>query len=145
MAGLERRLERLEELANSKRPTEEYEMEHCLLRARIDRNHSMDSGARHARSLIRLFRYQGMLSGMSADELIERIVSWRPVPDGGWLRSTAEREVAPAIYNQEPGRENMACPSRWCESLLAGVELCAKVAAIPDQEIGRTADAVAQS
>jgi hypothetical protein len=104
MAGLERRLERLEE--------------HWLLRARIDRNHSIDSGARHGRSLI---------------------------PDGGWLRSTAEREVAPAIYNQQPGRENIACPSRWRESLLAGIELRAKVAAIPGQEIGRTADAVAQS
>src|SRR5215210_9497170 len=110
MTGLERRLRSLEEQAKPKRHDHSdddplWRKENWLARARIERNKMMDEDTRHARSLIRLFRTQNKLSRMSADELIERIVSWQPVPDGGRSRATAEREVALAIYNREEDTE----------------------------------------
>jgi hypothetical protein len=136
VGSLRRELERLRRQARPKRPTSseaaELEKGYWLARRRVDRSWSTPEAVRHARSLIRLFRVQNILSEMSADELVERIVSWRPVPDGGWLRSTAEREVGLAIYNQEPGTENMVCSSRWRESFEAGDELREKYDAIPD-------------
>jgi hypothetical protein len=97
------------------------------------RNETMDEDTRHARSLIRLFRTQNRLSRMSAEELVERIVSWRPVPEGGRSRVTAEREVAYAIYNQEEGTEQMVCSPEWREAFVAGEELRERYAIIPDE------------
>ncbi len=135
--SISRRLDRLEEqagLSNRHTYSEEYEKEPWLARRRIDlQRTSVSEDTRHARDLIGLFRIQNILSEMSADELIERIVSWQPVPDAGRPRSTAEREVALAIYSQEPGTENMVCPDRWRESLEAGDELREKHTAIPDE------------
>jgi hypothetical protein len=137
MGSLERRLGRLEEQASLKRcdhPDDEppWRKENWLARARMNRNRAMDEDTRHARSLIRLFRTQDRLSWMSAEELIERIVSWQPVPDGGRPRPTVEREVSYAIYNQEEGTENMVCPPEWREAFAHGDELRERYAAIPD-------------
>ncbi len=137
MGSLERRLERLEEQADPKRGirSEEYEKQRWLESARWLRNESMDENTRHARDLIRLFRTQGKLSGMGAEELVERIVSWAPVPPAGRSRTTAEREVALAIYNRDPGTESMACPPGWREAFVAADELREKHAAIPDEAL----------
>jgi hypothetical protein len=136
--SLERRLRALEEQASLKRHdlSEDepwWEKEIWLARAQIDRNQAMDENTRQARSLIRLFRTQNRLFRMSAEELIERIVSWRPVPDGGRSRATAEREVALAIYNREADTENMVCPPGWRESFVCGDELRKRYMAIPEE------------
>ncbi len=130
-----RRLEALEGRVASERPiyNEVEEKHRWLSRRHMDRSEATSEEARHARSLIGLFRVQDRLPAMSAEELIERIVSWRPPPAGGRSRTVAEREVALAIYNQEPGTKNMVCPSRWRESLEAGDELRAKYNAIPEE------------
>ena len=137
MGGLGRRLERLEEQAGMTHAQSEHDppwmKENWLARARIRRNEMIDEDTRHARSLIRLFRTQNRLSQMSAEELVERIISWRPVPEGGRSRATAEREVAYAIYNQEEGTENMVCPPGWREAFACGDELRGRYAAIPDE------------
>lgn len=137
MAGLEKRLRRLEERASPAHDHRDdersWEKENWLARGRIRRREMVDGDTRHARSLIRLFRAQGRLSQMSADELVERIVSWRPVPEGGRSRFAAEREVAYAIYNQEEDTENMVCPPEWREAFVAGAELRERYMAIPDE------------
>jgi hypothetical protein len=66
-------------------------MRSWLTKRRIDRREATSEEVRHARSLIRLLRTQDRLPNMSADELIERIVSWRPLPAGGRSRTTVER------------------------------------------------------
>jgi hypothetical protein len=138
VGNLVKRLRALEEQASLKRHDHSedeswWERESWFARARIGRNQAMDEDTRQARSLIRLFRTQNRLSQMSTEELVERIVSWRPVPDGGRSRATAEREVAMAIYNREEDTENMVCPPEWRESFVCGNELRERYAAIPDE------------
>jgi hypothetical protein len=90
--------------------------------------------AKHARSLIGLFRLQGYLATMSADELIERIIGWQPAPEGGRARGTVECEVYRAIYHREAGTEHMIVPrGGWREAFDAGAELRRLHGAIPPQ------------
>lgn len=77
----------------------------CEERLRALEEESPD--ARAARSLIGLFRVQNVLSGMGAGELVDRILSWHPVPAGGRSRAAVEGEVDLAIRNREPGTEHM--------------------------------------
>ena len=132
MGSLERRLEALEAQRHYSHYDIEGDKAQWLAGRRLERNRSMPEDVRHSRDAIRLYRTQNKLSDMSADELIERIVSWPPMRNDR-SRSTAEREVALAIYYQEPGTENMVCPGRWRESLEAGDELRKKYGAIPDE------------
>jgi hypothetical protein len=135
MGSLEKRLNALEEQADreKRRGDPEEEKRHWLLGARRRRREATSEEVRQARSLIGLFRIQHVLPEMSTDELIERIVSWRPVPEGGRSRTTAEREVGLAIYNQEEGTESMVCPPAWRESFEAADELHEKHNAIPEE------------
>ena len=137
MGSLDRRLKRLEEQDSMARARTEHEppwiKENWLARAQINRNQAMDENTKHARSLIRLFRTQNRLSQMSAEQLVERIVSWRPVPEGGRSRFVAEREVAYAIYRQQEGTQHMVCPPEWPQALACGEELRERYAAIPEE------------
>jgi hypothetical protein len=137
MAGLERRLRKIEEQASMTHAQSEHEppwiKENWLARARIRRGEMTDEDTRRARSLIKLFRTQNRLSQMSAEALAERIVSWSPVHEGGRSRFLVEREVAYAIYNQEEGTENMVCPPGWRETFAHGEELRERYAAMLDE------------
>lgn len=112
---------------------EEHEKQVWLARARICRNEAKPRDVRRARDLIGLFRTQGILSEMSAEELVDRIVSWRPMPEGGCSRTTVEREVALATYGQESGTGNMVCPTAWRESFVAGDELRERYSRVPNE------------
>ena len=96
---------------------------HQLAGERRKRAERTPKAVLRARSLIALFRTQGKLEAMSADELIERILAWRP-PVAGMSRVVAEREVAGAIFRGEPDTQDMVCPPRWRASFEAGRELC---------------------
>jgi hypothetical protein len=138
MGRLERRLETLEEEARQKWPAGDVlvvEKQEWLARRRRERNEAASEDTRRARRLIRLFRVQGILPRMSADELIERILSWQPVPEGGRSREAVEREVALTIYNKEEGTEAMVCPDKWRESFAAGDELRERYDARPEEVI----------
>lgn len=135
---IEGRLRRLEEQAGRERrdgpEDREREKERWLAQARFRRREALkERDADHARSLIRLFRAQGILPGMGADELVGRVLAWRPEPDGGRSRAQVEREVALAIHEREPGTEGMACPRAWRESFARGDELAERYGAIPDE------------
>jgi hypothetical protein len=83
--------------------------ERWLGAARLRRREALREGdADHARSLIALLRIRYLLPDMSAEELVDRILSWRPVP----VRTQVEREVGLAIHRREPGTEHMECPPR---------------------------------
>lgn len=137
--ALKDRLRRLEERVGSpdQQPhTEDRERERWFLRARqLQRDALSERDADHARSLIRLFRTQGLLSGMNTGELADRVLAWCPLPEGGRSPGAVEREVALAIYRGEPGTEHMVCPARWCESFAAGDELRERYEAVPDEEL----------
>lgn len=145
MGSLGRRVQRLEKVRGGPRlgapatlaseAEKEREKRDWLARRQIWRNEKTSDDVKHARDLIRLFRAQNILSQTSARELTERIVSWRPLPEGGRSWTATEREVALAIYNQEPGTESMGCPPEWRESFVAADEVRAKFAAMPDEVI----------
>jgi len=46
-----------------------------------------------------------------------------------------EREVALAIYRQEPGTENKVCPSLWRDSFVAGDEMRDRFLSVPDEAL----------
>lgn len=134
--GIEGRLRRLEERAGPEPHArrEEQEKEQWLSEAGFRRREALAEGdADHARSLIGLFRVQDILPGMSTDELVGRILSWRPIPEGGRSRAQVEREVALAIHRKEQGMEGMECPPAWRESFARGGELRERHEAIPDE------------
>lgn len=137
--GLDGRLRKLEDRADPERYalSEEQEKEQWLLRARFERVRlaGENADARHARSLIGLFRVQHFLPGMGVDELVGRILDWRPLPAGGRSRVAVEREVALAIHRGKPGTESMACPPRWRTSFAAGDELRKRWLAISDEDL----------
>jgi hypothetical protein len=105
----------------------------------VRRNWSRPKAVFHARDLIGLFRIQHILPEMSSSVLIERIVSWKPLPEDGQAlassRTTVEREVSLAIYNQEEGTESMVCPPAWREAFEAADELRRRYAAVPDETL----------
>lgn len=142
MGNLDRRVARLE-ARSAGDPNEEREKRQWFARAHLLRNRAIPDDVRHARGLIKLFRTQDTLSEMSAEELIDRIVSWRPLPGGAvggrevrW--PAAEMEVARAIYNREPGMIDMVCPPEWRESFVAGDELYEKYVAVPDEVLAES-------
>ena len=136
--GIEGRLKRLEERADEegRSTSEEQDKEQWLLQARIRRREALkERDADHARSLIGLFRIQYVLPDMSREALIDRILSWRPVPPGGRSRTKVEREVGLAIHRGEAGTEGMVCPPQWRESFAAGDELQERYDAVPDGDL----------
>jgi hypothetical protein len=139
VGSLNRRLDALERRGHSSgtyHTPEQERRERWFAQARIRRREVLaEPDASHARDLIRLFRMQGFLSGMDYDGLVNRILAWRPEPEGGRSRSTVEREVALAIHQSEPGTEHMVCPSAWRESLAAADELRRRYEAAPAEEL----------
>lgn len=113
--GVREYWERMDPDEQSEREQRLYEGRHAAkerreqARAYEERLRAFEEGSpdsRHARSLIRLFRAQNLLPGMGAGELVDRILSWRPVPAEGRSRAAVEREVDLAIRNREPGTEH---------------------------------------
>lgn len=135
--SLRRRLSSLEEQSETSRHVSDVsEKKRWLSKRRRDRRDQMPKEVWHARDLIGLFRRTGphypphRLREMSAQDLADRILAWRPVPEDGCLRPAVEREVA--VYEEEEGLVHMACPPQWAESFDAGEELEAKYVNIPD-------------
>lgn len=116
-----RRLERASEPARTRMSPREW-WQHRVDMDRVERSHNMPKDVYHCRDLIGLYRVQDKLAGMTADELIGRILAWSP-PTSGLTRDVAEREVARAIYNGAPGTEDMVCPPRWRDCFVAADEL----------------------
>lgn len=142
MGSLNRRLDALERRGHSSgtyhTPGQE-RRERWFAQARIRHQEVLaEPDASHARDLIRLFRTQGFLSGMDTDELVNRILAWRPEPEGGRSRNTVEREVALAIHRGEPGTEHMECLSAWRESFTAAAEIRRRFEAAPVAELAET-------
>jgi hypothetical protein len=136
MAGLERRLVRLEERTALKRrePSEEQRKRWWLETARVRRIHENRNPAEFsADDLIRLLRLQGELDGMTTEDLRARLLAWRPPIEP----QAIERVMARTICNQEPGTENMTCPPAWRESFARADELRERYAAVPDETLAR--------
>lgn len=140
MSGLKRRLEALEEQTAGfvHFSGEDEEKRRWTIRARMREMDALDcADARDALDLLRLFRTQGSLKGMDFAALVERILAWRPVPEGGRCRNTVEREVSLAIYRGERGTEHLACPEGWREAFEAGEELLGCYEAASDEGLAR--------
>jgi hypothetical protein len=130
MAGLERRLERLEH-KNPRHADEETGKRHWLAMAKARRNHeNHDRDEFHAHDIFRVLRLQGRL-GTTAGEIRDQLLSWRPPPS----ERAVERVLARAIFDQEKGAENMACPPEWREAFAAADELLERYAGVPDETL----------
>jgi hypothetical protein len=127
MAGLERRLERLE--AESRTAVDEDVWKQLWLNVkrgkRVREHRNPDES--HAGGIFRLLRLQERLA-TSREEVEAQILSWRPPPS----EVATRRVVARAIYDQEEGTENMVCPPEWRESFAAGEEFRERYATMPD-------------
>lgn len=135
MGSIGRRLEVLEAQVRAEvdsGASEEQDKRAWLLRARLRHNRARPYAVESVRDLIRLFRTQGVLSRMGEEDLINRILAWRPSIEGLTQR-TAEREVALAAYSRELGTEHMSCPKAWLESFEAGEELRRRYEDIPER------------
>jgi hypothetical protein len=130
MAGLERRLERLE--AESRTAVDEDVWKQLWLNAkrgkRVREHRNPDES--HAGGIFRLLRLQERLA-TTREEVEAQILSWRPPPS----EVATRRVVARAIYDQEEGTENMVCPPEWRESFAAGEEFRERYVAIPDEAL----------
>jgi hypothetical protein len=130
MAGLERRLERLE--AESRTAVDEDAWKQLWLNVkrgkRVPEHHNPDEF--HAGGIFRVMRSQERLAA-SSEEVEAQILSWRPPPS----EVATRRVVARAIYDQEEGTENMVCPPEWRESFSAGEEFRERYVAIPDEAL----------
>jgi hypothetical protein len=130
MAGLERRLERLE--AESRTAVDEDVWKQLWLNAkrgkRVREHRNPDES--HAGGIFRLLRLQERLA-TTREEVEAQILSWRPPPS----EVATRRVVARAIYDQEEGTENMVCPPEWRESFSAGEEFRERYVAIPDEAL----------
>ena len=130
MAGLERRLERLE--AESRTAVDEDVWKQLWLnakRGKRGREHRNPDES-HAGGIFRVMRSQKRLAA-SREEAEAQILSWRPPPS----EVATRRVVARAIYDQEEGTENMVCPPEWRESFSAGEEFRERYVAIPDEAL----------
>jgi hypothetical protein len=127
MAGLERRLERLE--AESRTAVDEDAWKQLWLNVkrgkRVREHRNPDES--HAGGIFRVMRSQKRLAA-SREEVEAQILSWRPPPS----EVATKRVVARAIYDQEEGTENMVCPPEWRESFAAGEEFRERYAIMPD-------------
>jgi hypothetical protein len=127
MAGLERRLERLE--AESRTAVEEDVWKQLWLNAkrgkRVREHRNPDES--HAGGIFWVMRSQERLAA-SREEVEAQLLSWRPAPS----EVSTRRVVARAIYDREEGTENMVCPPEWRESFSAGEEFRERYVAIPD-------------
>ena len=130
MAGLERRLERLE--AESRTAVDEDAWKQLWLNAkrgkRVREHRNPDES--HAGGIFRLLRLQERLA-TTREEVEAQILSWRPPPS----EVATRRVVARAIYDQEEGTENMVCSPEWRESFSAGEELRQRYVAIPEEAL----------
>jgi hypothetical protein len=130
MAGIERRLERLE--AESRTAVDEDVWKQLWLNAkrgkRVREHRNPDES--HAGGIFRLLRLQERLA-TTRKEVQAQILSWRPPPS----EVATRRVVARAIYDQEEGTENMVCPPEWRESFSAGEEFRERYIAIPDEAL----------
>lgn len=135
MAGLAKRLNHLEEQSRvGGEPSEEERKRQWLATANVRRNDDKHPTEWHVWDVIRLLRMQGRLPA-STEGLRERLLRWRP-PLG---TRAVERVLARAIYDQEPGTENMVCPPEWRESFVAARELLEKYMAVPVEALARWA------
>jgi hypothetical protein len=127
MAGLERRLERLE--AESRTAVDEDAWKQLWFNAkrgkRVREHRNPDES--HAHGIFRVMRSQKRLAA-TREEVEAQILSWRPPPS----EVATRRVIARAIYDQEEGTENMVCPPEWRESFAAGEEFRERYVAIPD-------------
>jgi hypothetical protein len=130
MAGLERRLERLE--AESRTAVDEDAWKQLWFNAkrgkRVREHRNPDES--HAHGIFRVMRSQKRLAA-TREEVEAQILSWRPPPS----EVATRRVVARAIYDQEEGTENMVCPPEWRESFSAGEEFRERYVAIPDEAL----------
>ena len=130
MAGLEKRLERLE--AESRTAVDEDVWKQLWLnvkrgkRVREHRNHDES----HAGGIFRLLRLQERLA-TTREEVEAQILSWRPPPS----EEATRRVIARAIFDQEEGTENMVCPPEWRDSFAAGEEFRERYATMPDEAL----------
>src|SRR5215217_7066990 len=117
MAGIERRLQRLE--AESRTAVDENAWKQLWLNAkrgkRVREHRNPDES--HAGGIFRLLRLQERLA-TTREEVEAQILSWRPPPS----EVATRRVVARAIFDQEEGIENMVCPPEWRGSFAAGEE-----------------------
>jgi hypothetical protein len=127
MAGLERRLERLE--AESRTAVDEDAWKQLWLNVkrgkRVREHRNPDES--HAGGIFRLLRLQERLA-TTREEVEAQILSWRPPPS----EVATRRVIARAIYDQEEGTENMVCPPEWRESFAAGEEFRERYTTMPD-------------
>jgi len=130
MAGLERRLERLE--AESRTAVDEDAWKQLWLNAkrgkRVREHRNPDES--HAGGIFRLLRLQERLA-TTREEVEAQILSWRPPPS----EVATRRVVARAIFDQEEGTENMVCPPEWRGSFAAGEEFRERYIAMPDEAL----------
>jgi hypothetical protein len=130
MAGLERRLERLE--AESRTAVDEDAWKQLWFNAkrgkRVREHRNPDES--HAGGIFRLLRLQERLA-TTREEVEDQILSWRPPPS----EVATRRVIARAIFDQEEGTENMVCPPEWRESFAAGEEFRERYVAIPDEAL----------
>jgi hypothetical protein len=127
MAGIERRLERLE--AESRTAVDEDVWKQLWFNAkrgkRVREHRNPDES--HAGGIFRLLRLQERLA-TTREEVEAQILSWRPPPS----EVATRRVIARAIFDQEEGTENMVCPREWRESFAAGEEFRERYATMPD-------------
>jgi hypothetical protein len=130
MAGLERRLERLE--AESRTAVDEDAWKQLWFNAkrgkRVREHRNPDES--HAGGIFRLLRLQERLA-TTREEVEAQILSWRPPPS----EVATRRVIARAIYDQEEGTENMVCPPEWRGSFAAGEEFRERYIAMPDEAL----------
>lgn len=138
MAGLDKRLDRLEERqeqrAKASELSEEQARRHWLAVARVRRNEDRDRQEERARDLIRTLLLQGRLP-KTTEELRDRLLAWRPPVDP----RAVERALAKAIHEGEEGLEGMECPPEPRESFEAADELRDRYMAVPDETLAKWA------
>ena len=136
MAGLDRRLDRLEDRQEPERrePSEEERKRHWLATARARLAQDRHPTEWHVWGVIRLLKMQGRLPD-TTEGLRDRLLTWRPPLD----ERDVERVLARAIHDGEPGTEAMARPPEWRESFEAAEELRERYGAVPDEVLARWA------
>ena len=146
MGSLKRDLKRLREAARrsghlkderAARPpmSKERALEEFIKRVRLDWEHApeRDRQFASARSLIRLFRVQGILAGMSTEQLLDRMDSWKPPVD----RTAIRRAVARATYELEEGMEDRVVDPAWRDSFVAAEELLERIRSLPPRALAQ--------
>jgi hypothetical protein len=111
----------------------------------ISRNELTPPDVKHAREMIALFRIQGSLAGESAEQLLERIVSYPHDASGsgskagGRSLALIEAELWRAVYHGEERLEHMAgeMPDAWRESLAAGDVWRHRLTGMPVEAVAR--------